>query len=220
MVVAAADAAPNFKTLAHDALLRAPVHSNPYVYFVADGALTEECGAAIREDFPPVKGSGFYDASALPSKGEYASLLGDLESRPMARLLGAKLGIDLEGRPRLVTVRRWSRRGDGRIHTDSLNKIATMLVYLNQTWECGRGGAIRVLRGPSDFDDCACEVAPIVGAVFAFKRSDASWHGHLPYAGERFVVQLTYLESEAAAEKKRRLGAMQTALKRIFDNAA
>jgi SM-20-related protein len=37
------------------------------------------------------------------------------------------------------------------------------------------------------------EVAPDEGNIFAFVRSDHSWHGHTPFVGERQVVQVTWL---------------------------
>ena len=46
---------PNFHMLGHAALFSAPVHSDPYVYFVAENVLTAEAGAAIRADFPLIK---------------------------------------------------------------------------------------------------------------------------------------------------------------------
>jgi hypothetical protein len=90
------------------------------------------------------------------------------------------------------------------------------LLCLNETWTAP-GGASRVLRSNKSFDDYVREAPPVAGAAFGFKRRDRSWHGHLPFAGERLVVQLTYLESAAAAEHKRRAARFQGLMKKLFE---
>lgn len=217
--MALTQAPTNFRTLNVHALEQAEPVDEPYRHIVGEGVLSPMTAAAIRADFPQTTSAGFLAAEDLPRRGAYDDLLHDLESEDLARLLTGKLDLQLEGRPRLITVRRWSRLKDGRIHTDSESKIATMLVYLNERWD-RRGGAIRVLRSGSDFGNCAREVPPLEGNVFAFRRSDTSWHGHLPFKGERLVVQLTYLVSAEAAGRKRRNAGVQSILKRIFERAA
>jgi len=217
--MALVESAANLRTLNISALERAVPTDDPYRHIVAEGVLSPQSAAAIRADFPETTSVGFLAAEDLPRRGAYDDLLHDLESEDLARLLTRKLGLQLEGKPRLITVRRWSRPSDGRIHTDSESKIATLLVYLNQRWDSD-GGAIRVLRSGKDFNDCVREVPPVEGNVFAFRRSDASWHGHLPFKGERLVVQLTYLISAEAAGRKRRNAGVQGMLKRIFERAA
>lgn len=200
-----------------EAIARAPVATEPYRHFVAEGALSAEAGAAIRRHFPRTTSVGFLASGDLSREGAYAQLLDDLESAELAGLLSEKLDLDLSKAGRLITVRRWSRKSDGRIHTDSERKIATLLVYLNETWDLARGGAIRVLRSNQSFDDYVREVPPTQGWAFGFKRAANSWHGHLPFAGERLVVQLTYLQSAEAAEHKRRSAGFQGVLKRLFE---
>ena len=52
--------------------------------------------------------------------------------------------------------------------------------------------------------------------MFAFKRTDSSWHGHLPFTGERRVVQITWLLDDSKVAHKRRLGKLSRWLKNIF----
>ena len=54
------------------------------------------------------------------------------------------------------------------------------------------------------------------GNFLGFLRADNSWHGHLPYEGERKVVQITWLESEADVERKKRDNALAQALKGLW----
>jgi hypothetical protein len=73
-----------------------------------------------------------------------------------------------------------------------------------------------VLRGDKDFGDYVEQISPLTGTVFAFRRSDQSWHGHTPFVGERRVVQMTWLRSEADVARKEKRGALSHNLKRIF----
>jgi hypothetical protein len=205
------------KLLNADAIRSAKVETEPYRHIVCEGVLTPEAAAAIRRDFPQTTSVGFLASGDLSREGAYAQLLDDLESAELASILSEKLDIDLSSAGRLITVRRWSRKGDGRIHTDSERKISTFLVYLNEHWNVAEGGAIRVLRSDKSFDDYVREVPPVQGNAFGFKRSDHSWHGHLPFAGERLVVQLTYLQSAEAAEHKRRAAGFQGLMKKLFE---
>ena len=90
-----------------------------------------------------------------------------------------------------------------------------MLIYLNDGWDDTAGGAIRALNGDQDMDDFAEEVSPLAGNVFAFARSDTSWHGHPPFAGERYVIQTTFLISEEALARKENRGGIQLFLKKL-----
>ena len=49
----------------------------------------------------------------------------------------------------------------------------------------------------------AAEVPPTMGTIFGFRRSDTSWHGHKPFAGERRVVQVTWLRDASELERKK-----------------
>jgi SM-20-related protein len=60
------------------------------------------------------------------------------------------------------------------------------------------------------------EVAPDEGNIFAFVRSDHSWHGHTPFVGERQVVQVTWLRDASELERKKRRGRLAWLLKGTF----
>jgi hypothetical protein len=67
-----------------------------------------------------------------------------------------------------------------------------LLIYLNPAWE-SPVGCLRMLRGPDDLDDYAAEVSPEAGTMVAFRRSEASFHGHHPHRGERRSLQLNWV---------------------------
>src|SRR5439155_23305136 len=129
--------------------------------------------------------------------------------------VGDKLGLDLVSRPTLITVRKWSAAADGRIHTDSLSKLATLLVYLNPAWTDTGEGRLRVLRSDRDFGDFVEEISPVVGTMFGFRCTDRSWHCHLPFIGERRVVQITWLIDESKVAHKKRLGKFSRWVKKL-----
>jgi SM-20-related protein len=121
---------------------------------------------------------------------------------PALRLaIEEKFGIDLGGRPTLVTVRGASDGKDGRIHTDSATKIITFLLYFNPVWDVAEG-RLRLLRGPDDLEDYAIEVAPLAGTMLAFRRSERSFHGHRPHLGERRVLQLNWVTEPAVVRRE------------------
>lgn len=190
-----------------DALRGANVKHEPFDYFWVEGGLTQAQSADVRRDYPAIDKPGYLPLSKLERNGAFDALMRDLESPELAEVLTEKFGVDFTTKPRMITVRRLSQRADGPIHNDSKSKILTMLVYLNETWDGTSDGCIRVLRSKESFDDYVEEVPPLAGNVFAFLRSENSWHGHLPYAGERYVVQTTFLTSEEElARKEKREG--------------
>jgi len=200
-----------------DALREARTRTEPFTYIVADNTLTQEEAEGVRDDYPEITKTGYLPLSKLEAKGSFKELIDDLQSEELAEVLSEKLNLELVGKPRMITVRKLSKIGDGRIHNDSLSKICTMLVYLNEDWNPDEGGAIRALNGDQDMDDFAEEVTPIAGNVFAFARSETSWHGHPPFAGERYVVQTTFLTSQAELDRKENRGGVQLFLKKLFE---
>ena len=197
----------------------AQVRTHPFTYMVADSVVSADSAASIRRDYPVIKQSGYLPLSQISGGQAFNDLITDLKSAELANILSDKLGLDLRDKPRMITVRRLSKLKDGRVHNDSLSKICTCLIYLNESWDPAQGGAIRALNGDSDMDDFADEVSPIAGNVFAFARSDTSWHGHPPFKGERYVIQTTFLIDDEALARKEKRGGLQMRLKTFFERS-
>ena len=198
-----------------DAMRAARRENSPFTYMVAEGVVTPEEAADVRRDYPDIKKTGYLPLSKLESSGRFAELIEDLQSAELADVLSDNLGLELRDKPRMITVRKLSKHGDGRIHNDSVSKICTMLIYLNEGWDDAEGGAIRALNGDQDMDDFKEEVSPVAGNVFAFARSDTSWHGHPSFAGERYVIQTTFLINEEELARKENRGGLQLLLKKL-----
>jgi SM-20-related protein len=187
-----------------DVIRDVEVVRDPYTYLMGSGFLREEAIEDLRRDFPAITKPGFVTIDDVEVKGSFERLIEELEGRALAEVLSTKFGLDLQPYPRLTTVRKISQLKDGRIHTDGESKLATFLVYMNDSWADEGAGRLRVLRGPDDFEDMAAEVSPTMGSVFGFVRSDSSWHGHKPFAGERKVVQVTWLRDSDELERKKK----------------
>jgi hypothetical protein len=198
------------------AIENATVSTDPYPYFVGGNFLNPDAIDDLRRDFPDIRKPGFLTVPELQLRPSFRQFIDELEGSYVANAISAKLGLDLDPHPRLTTIRKLSQTKDGRIHTDSESKLATFLVYFNDEWNASDGGRLRVLRGPDDFDDMVAEIPPTIGTMFGFKRTNNSWHGHKPFAGERKVVQITWLQDASELERKKNRNKMAQIFKGVF----
>jgi len=178
-----------------EALRATPLVREPFQHLVVPGFVSEAGLAAINADYPKISSPGSFPTDQLVFGSTFQAFLDELESDRFREAFEEKFGLDLTGRPTITTVRGRCDRGDGKIHTDSTSKIITVLIYMNETWG-EAGGRLRLLRSAKNLSDIIVEVPPIAGTLLAFKRSDNSWHGHEPFAGERRVIQFNWLTSE------------------------
>lgn len=174
---------------------------DPFDFVVVEDFVRRDELARVVADFPQIRGHGSYPAASLRYGPAFGCLLAALTESMLRAAIEEKFEIDLSGRPTLVTVRGKSDGKDGRIHTDSADKIVTLLLYLNPGWEPA-AGRLRLLRGPSDIEDFVREVAPIAGTMLAFRRSERSFHGHYPHVGERRVLQLNWVTEAAVVRRE------------------
>jgi hypothetical protein len=184
-----------------DVVRTATLETEPYPYLMAQGFLREGAVPEIQRSFPDLRITGFQPARDLALHGAFARLIEELGGDDLSVALGRKFGLPLADYPRLITIRKLSAAHEGRIHCDSDKKIANLLIYMNDGWS-SPDGRLRVLRSKDSFDDYAAEVDPLTGTVFSFRRSDNSWHGHTAFVGERRVIQVAWIRSEADANRK------------------
>jgi SM-20-related protein len=194
--------------------LAAPMQRDPYPWIVASNCIRPASLPALRQDFPRLRRAGYHPADTFTPQGEFAVLLRQIEAGALDWAMSVKFGVDFAALPRLVTVRFTSVAHEGRPHTDSASKVATLLLYLHPGWASPEG-RIRVLRREA-LQDPVAEISPEEGNVFAFLRSDHSWHGHTPFAGERRVVQVTWLRDAKDLDRKRRSGRLAWWLKGLL----
>lgn len=196
------------------AIRQAKAAHQPFSFFQAQ-VLAEENLNQIQADFPAIAKPGVFPVDALQYGPGFASLLSDMQSPELAEAVGQKLGVDLKGLPMMITVRGQAQSKDGRIHTDTKDKVATCLLYLNNAWD-DRGGRLRLLRNGEDLDDYITEIPPNGGAFIAFKVSHNSWHGHKPFVGERRSIMVNWLRSEGAHARQLGRHKLSARVKRLI----
>jgi SM-20-related protein len=184
-----------------DRLRTEPLCRDPFDFVIVEDFVRRQELAALVADFPEVRGPGSYPAASLKYGPAFGRLLTALTGPMLRGAIEKKFGIDLGGRPTMVTVRGRSDGKDGRIHTDSASKIVTLLLYLNSGWERAEG-RLRLFRSVGDIEDFVREVMPIAGTMLAFRRSERSFHGHRPFVGERRVVQLNWVTEPAVVRRE------------------
>ena len=193
------------------------IRDEPFPFMIAHGQLPEQARAELERDFPKYSGAGFFPYDAKECGTSIHALVDALTSPAFASAVGAKLGIDNLGQyPTLVTICRHLNKRHGTIHTDSKSKVATALIYLNSSWHDTSDGCLRFLARIDDIDAAiAPEVKPLYGEFVIFKRADNSFHGHLPYEGERRVIQVAWLTSEEEKQRKTQRGVASRFFKKI-----
>jgi SM-20-related protein len=175
--------------------------TDPYDYVVVADFLKPAALDAVSHDYPVIERHGSYPVSEVEYGPSFSALLDDLASGPVADAFAEKFAIDLANRPTMITVRGHCHGKDGRIHPDSVDKLITVLIYLNTDWE-NPNGRLRILRSASDIEDYAAEVPPQAGTLLAFRRCGHSFHGHTPYVGERRVIQLNWVVNENVVRRE------------------
>jgi SM-20-related protein len=178
-------------------LRAAKLETSPYTYTIVPGFLTAETVARINATYPKIEKGGSYPIESLDAGMAIKTVIDELDSPEFEQLIADKFDVELAGRPKMYSLRAYTRAKDGQIHTDSKDKIITVLLYLNENWQ-QPGGRLRVLNNGNDVDNFAAEVPPDNGTLLVFKRADNSWHGHHPFDGPRRSLQMNWMTSEGS----------------------
>lgn len=186
-----------------DALQSSVVTTLPFPHMTAANVLRPESESALARDFPDMAMPGFFPVDDLTYGDSFAELIADLRGDAFSEIMADKFKLPLDRAPTLITIRRLSAKKDGRIHTDGADKVASALIYLNPAWDT-REGRLRMLSQPSFDATAAIEIDPVYGNFIAFQRSETSYHGHLPFIGERRVVQIAWLTGVEALNRKQK----------------
>ncbi len=194
------------------------VRHEPFPFMIAHGQLPDEARNDLDRDFPRYPSAGFFPWDPADCGPAVNALVEQLTAPAFAKRIGERLGIaDLGQYPTLVTLCRLMNRRHGTIHTDSKSKVVTALLYLNPQWPDTSEGCLRFLDKIDDIDATVVpELPPLYGEFAVFKRCDNSFHGHLPYEGERRVIQVAWLTSEEEKLRKTRRGKFSRLFKKLF----
>lgn len=203
------------------ALQAAPISAEPFRHVLVPNFVPPAALARVHADLPRRDRGGSFPPEALKLGPSAATLMQEMEGPALREAIAAKLGLDLDDAPSMLTVRLYCREKDGQIHTDSAAKRVTVLLYLNPETEAWarRDGCLRLLRSPTDLEDYAVEVPPVNGTLLIFPNGPTTWHGHRTFVGRRYAIQLNYMEDGAKARAEMRRHKLSAVLKR-FASAA
>jgi SM-20-related protein len=166
----------------------------PYEYVVVPGFLPPGDLTEVVTNYPPLK-AGSYPLEEVPMTSALKTLIDAMDGPEFERAIEKKFNVALAGKPKMYSLRGYCRATDGKIHTDSKDKIITVLLYLNDGWQ-QPGGRLRLLKNGTDLNAFVAEVPPDNGTLLVFKRSENSWHGHESFEGVRRSIQMNWMTSE------------------------
>jgi SM-20-related protein len=198
-------------------LTATPVATNPFPHVVVPDFVPPVSLDAVLADLPPLGKRGSFPVDAVKLGRNAAALMEAMEGPLLRTSIERLFGLDLNGSPTMVTLRGWTSDRDGRIHCDSLAKRVTVLLYLNRETDAWnrREGCLRLLRGPKDLEDFAVEVPPVNGTLLVFPNGPTTWHGHRPFVGQRYSVQLNYMTTDDKARSELRRHRFSAFVKRL-----
>jgi len=175
-----------------EAVRKATVASDPFPYLMVPGFVKTEAIDGIEHDFPQVTHAGSFPLPTLAFGPKFQEFMDAIRGPEFTAAVADKFNIDLSHRPTMVTVRGQSSAHDGQIHTDSVTKLITVLIYMNGKWESPKG-RLRLLRSPDNLNDVVAEVPPDEGTLLVFKNQPNAWHGFEAFEGPRKVIQLNWV---------------------------
>lgn len=192
--------------------------SQPFPFLIRPRILPDTLKQRLHDDFPAIKGAGYLPYEPGQCGPAINSLIDQLVARDFADALGSALGVDrLSQYPVYVSICARLNRRHGTIHTDGKSKVASVLLYLNDNWSPQRGGCLRFLHRIDDIEDTIVpEIPPEYGTLVAFRRTDNSFHGHLPFEGERRVIQIAWLVSADDKLRKAKRGRLANGIKKLL----
>ena len=201
------------------AIARTQVATEPFPFMAAMNVMDSTSLASVAQDFPKIMQPGVFPLSSLTYGDAFSKLLEVVRSRELEAIMEEKFDIDLSDKPLMITVRGYCQKKDGRIHTDSKDKLVTCLLYLNDPNWNEAGGRLRLLHSGDSIDNPITEIPPNGGSFVAFKRTDNSWHGHAPFEGQRRYIMFNWVRSDVALAKNMGRHKLSSAFKRfgLFD---
>ena len=190
----------------YQALAATPVNTDPFPHVVVQDFLPPDRLAIVHAELPISDRGGSFPPEALRLGPSAQAMMRELEGPALKQAIAEKFGLDLDDAPSMLTVRLATREKDGQIHTDSLAKRVTVLLYLNppDARFSGQEGCLRLLRSATDLEDYAVEVPPTRGTLLVFPNGPTTYHGHRTHVGPRHSIQLNYMTNDGRARSELR----------------
>lgn len=202
------------RLIALDRFTATPVSSDPFDHVIVPGFIRAQALEAVNADYPVVDKPGSFPIRELRYGPAFKALMDEIQGPAMTAAFEEKFGIDLSGHPTMVTARGRARATDGQIHTDSVTKIITVLIYMNPSWESS-DGRLRLLRTPDSLEDPVVEVPPQEGTLLAFRNGPTAWHGHTSFEGPRRAIQLNWVRDGGVVLREQLRHSLSAKIKRL-----
>jgi hypothetical protein len=200
-------------------LYQATINKEFFPYFHVENIFLDKVdNELIINDFPEIVDGGSFHIDSVSSGESILKLIDELESEEVKKILETKFNVNLEEAKVVTTLRGYSRKKDGKIHTDSKSKLLTVLLYLNKNWSDNNGN-LRLLKRNNGLEDYIKEIPCTFGSLVAFKVTNKCWHGFKAYEGKRLSIQLNYIYPESLKSHNLR-HKLSSGLKSIFKKKA
>jgi hypothetical protein len=200
-----------------DRLQRDYASAQPFPHVVLDNFLPAAAARRLVEEFPPVAEfapddqagghkAGKFDSSPRTALGAFTrSLLAQLCCSPFMDFLERLSGVSgLLPDPRGVdsALRHFVRGGRLDVHADfnrkgrlGLERRVNLIVYLNERWPAGYGGALELWD--REMAGCVTRIPPVFNRAVVFCVADDAYHGfpdpvRCPEGESRKSLQLYY----------------------------
>jgi hypothetical protein len=201
-----------------DRFAAAPVAMDPFTHILLPNFVRPAALPSVVAALPAMRGRGSFPIGALRLGDAAKQLIAGLEGAEFRAIVAEKFNLDLDGAPLMTTLRGNSSAKDGQIHTDSIAKRVTILLYLNpsgaDSWK-RQEGCLRLLRSANDLEDYAVEVPPTDGALLVFPNGPTTFHGHKQFIGQRYVIQMNYMTTSVKAKAEMRRHHISALVKRL-----
>ena len=209
---------PVAQVLDYRALADKPVAHDPFPHVLIADFVPPEALSRIYAQLPQIDRGGSFPPEALTLGPDARALMDELEGPALRAAIARKFALDLDDAPTMLTMRLATRQKDGQIHTDSLAKRVTVLLYLNPPSDrfSQQDGCLRLLRGPDDLEDYAVEVPPTRGTLLVFPNGPTTYHGHRTHVGARHSIQLNYMTNDSQARSEIRRHKLSAIVKRFI----
>jgi SM-20-related protein len=193
------------------------IATDPFPHIVVPRIVAETAMDEVLSALPAMRKGGSFPIGALRFGEAAKQLLAELQGDDFRRAVAEKFDLDLSDAPTMTTLRGCSREKDGRIHTDSVCKRVTVLVYLNRATDdwTQHQGCLRLLRGKESLDNYVAEVPPVDGAMLIFVNGPTAWHGHHRFVGQRYVMMMNYMANDNVARSELRRHQISAFVKRF-----
>jgi SM-20-related protein len=177
-----------------------PIVEQPFPYLTLSNFINTSYLSELVDSFPAINHRGSFPAQSVQCQPLFKRLIQQLEGEPLREMIAEKFKINLSQKPTMLTLRGQVTERDGHIHTDSKDKLITLLLYMNLDWDSDTG-KLRLLNSHDSLDNYVEEISPHAGSCLIFKVTDNCWHGHKIFTGKRLSLQLNYLNGKAALTK-------------------